>query len=615
MTKKTISGDESRAAILRGVNSLADAVTVTFGPRGKNVVLGRKTGSPEITRDGGTVAREIELADRFENMAAQLFKEAASKTVDEVGGGATTATVLARAMFREGLKLIAAGANPNGLRRGIERAVEVAVDCLQDDATDFRAGVSDAAELSGLPTLKEVLNEEKLAPEDVALFERENAKLESEGDLPVVSRLLLAATATGFDDAMAYRIAARVLQAQSDLNDKFDELNKQITTLASMTADDDEQLGALISEAIRRVGNEGVVTVEESKGLESAVEVIEGMQFDRGYLSPYFVTDVERAEAILDDPYILIYDKQITSLSQILPVLESVSAANKPLLIIAENVDGEALATLVVNKLRGNLNAVAVKAPAFGDRRREILEDIAVVTGGKVIAEELGQKLEKATIDELGGATKVVVDKDNTIIVGGRGQQSAIAARAETVRKQINDTDSEYDREKLQERLGKLTGGVAVIKLGAITETELKIKKKQLEDALQATRAAIAEGVVPGGGVALIRCINRLDQLHLKDDEAFGVTIVKRALEEPIRLIAKNAGYEGGVVLDRVRHLEDHNFGFDASAGTYTNLVKAGVFDPVKVTRLALQNAASVAGMMLSTEGMIAHTENESLTA
>jgi len=520
MAKQIITGENSRQSILRGVNVLADAVKITLGPKGRNAVIEKKFGAPVITKDGVTVAKEIELPDPLENMGAQMVREVASKTSDVAGDGTTTATVLAQAIFREGVKTVAAGASPMALKRGIEKAVEVAVD------------------------------EVKKLHKDV------------KGDM--------------------------------------------IAQVGTISANNDKQIGSIIAEAMKKVGKDGVITVEESKTMETTLEVVEGMQFDRGYLSPYFVTDPERMECALEDVRILIHEKKISSMKDLLPLLEQIAKMGKPLLIIAEDVEGEALATLVVNKLRGTLQCAAVKAPGFGDRRKAMLEDIATLTGGKAITEDLGIKVE-----DLGRAKKITIDKDNTTIVEGGGKASEIEGRVKQIRTQVEETTSDYDREKLQERLAKLVGGVAVIKVGAATETELKEKKARVEDAMHATRAAVEEGIVPGGGVALVRCISALEKLKLHDDEAIGVNIVKRALEEPMRQIAYNAGHEGAVVVGRVRESKDDNFGLNADTGDYGDMVKAGVIDPAKVTRLALQNAASIAGLMLTTEALVADIKED----
>ena len=525
MAKQIVTGENSRQAILRGVNILADAVKITLGPKGRNAVIEKKFGAPIITKDGVTVAKEIELHDPLENMGAQMVREVASKTSDVAGDGTTTATVLAQAIFREGVRTVAAGASPMALKRGIDKAVEVAV--------------------------------------------REIKRLSREvkGDM--------------------------------------------IAQVGTISANTDKQVGSIIAEAMKKVGKDGVITVEESKTMETTLEVVEGMQFDRGYLSPYFVTDPERMECVLEDVYILIHEKKISSMKDLLPLLEKTAKMSKPLLIIAEEVDGEALATLVVNKLRGTLQCAAVKAPGFGDRRKAMLEDIAILTGGKAITEDLGIKLENMKIEDLGSAKKVTIDKDNTTIVAGAGKSSEIESRIKQLRVQVEETTSDYDKEKLQERLAKLVGGVAVIKVGAATETELKEKKARVEDAMHATRAAVEEGIVSGGGTALLRCLPALEKLKLHDDEAIGVNIVKRALEEPIRQIAQNAGHEGALVVGRVRESKDENFGFNAEAGEFGDLVKAGVIDPAKVTRLALQNAASIVSLMLTTEVLIADAKGE----
>jgi chaperonin GroEL len=520
MAKQVIHGEDSRQAILRGVNQLADAVAITLGPKGRNVVIDKKFGSPTITKDGVTVAKEIELKDSLENMGAQMVREVASKTSDVAGDGTTTATVLARAIFKEGVKTVAAGANPMALKRGIEKAVEKAVASIHEMAKPVKG------------------------------------------------------------DAIAQ--------------------------VGTVSANGDTTIGGIIAEAMKKVGKDGVITVEESKSLETMLEVVEGMQFDRGYLSPYFVTDPERMEVALENAYILLNEKKISSMKDLLPLLEQVAKMGKPLLIIAEDVEGEALATLVVNKLRGTLQVCAVKAPGFGDRRKAMLEDIAILTGGKVISEDLGIKLEGVKLEDLGRAKKLTVDKDNTTIVEGAGKQSDIQGRVATIRRQVEETTSDYDREKLQERLAKLVGGVAVIKVGAATETELKEKKARVEDAMHATRAAVEEGIVPGGGVTLVRAAKVLESLKLKDeDEQIGVNIVRRALEEPLRKIAENAGHEGAVIVEKVKLEKNDSMGFNAESEIFEDLVKAGVIDPAKVTRTALQNAASIAALMLTTEALI----------
>jgi chaperonin GroEL len=528
MAKQIVTGENSRQAILRGVNILADAVKITLGPKGRNAVIEKKFGAPIITKDGVTVAKEIELRDPLENMGAQMVKEVASKTSDVAGDGTTTATVLAQAIFREGVRTVAAGANPMALKRGIDKAVEVAVEEIK-----------------------------KLS---------HNVK----GDM--------------------------------------------IAQVGTISANTDKQVGSIIAGAMKKVGKDGVITVEESKTMETTLEVVEGMQFDRGYLSPYFVTDPERMECILEDVRILIHEKKISSMKDLLPLLEQTAKMSKPLLIIAEDVEGEALATLVVNKLRGTLECVAVKAPGFGDRRKDMLDDIAILTGGKAITEDLGIKLENVKVEELGRAKKVILDKDNTTIIEGAGKTNEIEGRIKQLRTQVEDATSDYDKEKLQERLAKLVGGVAVIKVGAATETELKEKKARVEDAMHATRAAVEEGIVSGGGTALLRCIPALEKLKLQGDEAIGVNIVKRALEEPTRQIALNAGHEGAIIVGRVRDSEDNNFGFNAETGEFDDMIKAGVIDPAKVTRLALQNAASIVSLMLTTEVLIADLEGEEET-
>jgi chaperonin GroEL len=521
MAKQIVMGANSRQAILRGVNILADAVKITLGPKGRNAVIEKKFGAPIITKDGVTVAKEIELQDPLENMGAQMVREVASKTSDVAGDGTTTATVLAQAIFREGVRTVAAGASPMALKRGIEKAVAVAIE-----------------------EIKKLSHEVK-------------------GDM--------------------------------------------IAQVGTISANTDKQVGSIIAEAMKKVGKDGVITVEESRTMETTLEVVEGMQFDRGYLSPYFVTNPDRMECVLEDVRILIHEKKISSMKDLLPLLEQMAQLGKPLLIVAEDVEGEALATLVVNKLRGTLQCAAVKAPGFGDRRKAMLEDIAILTGGKAITEDLGTKLENLNAEDLGRAKKVTIDKDNTTIVEGAGKPSEIEGRIKQLRAQVEETTSDYDKEKLQERLAKLVGGVAVIKVGAATETELKEKKARVEDAMHATRAAVEEGIVPGGGVALLRCVTALDKLRVHDaDEAIGVNIVKRALEEPSRQIAQNAGQEGAVVIGRIRESNSANFGFNAETGEFVDMIKAGIIDPAKVTRLALQNAASIAALMLTTEASIA---------
>jgi chaperonin GroEL len=537
MAKQIVHGEESRQAILRGVNLLADAVKVTLGPKGRNVVIEKKFGSPTITKDGVTVAKEIELQDSLENMGAQMVREVASKTSDVAGDGTTTATVLAQAIYREGVKTVAAGANPMAMKRGIEKAVNVVCGNI-DSKTGERA----------------------------------------KGELDKFSRPV-----TG----------------------------DMIAQVGSISANNDETIGHIIADAMKKVGKDGVITVEESKTLETQLEVVEGMQFDRGYLSPYFVTDPERMEVAFENAYILINEKKISSMKDILPLLEQISKSGKPLLIIAEDVEGEALATLVVNKLRGTLQVAAVKAPGFGDRRKAMLQDVATLTGGKAITEDLGIKLENVKMEDLGQAKKITIDKDNTTIIEGKGKHADVEGRVKEIRGQIEKTTSDYDREKLEERLAKLVGGVAVIKVGAATETEMKEKKARVEDAMHATRAAVEEGIVPGGGVALVRCIPALDKLKVEGDELIGVNIVKRALQEPLRLIAENAGEEGAIVLGKVKDSKDNNFGYNALTGEYEDLVKAGVLDPTKVVRTALTNAGSIAALMLTTEALVADITEE----
>jgi chaperonin GroEL len=526
MAKQIVYGEESRQAILRGVNALADAVKVTLGPKGRNVVIDKKFGSPTITKDGVTVAKEIDLKNPLENMGAQMVREVASKTSDTAGDGTTTATVLAQAIFREGIKMVVAGANPMELKRGIEKAVEAIVKDLQK------------------------------------------------------------------------------------LSKKVDG-NQMIGQVGTISANSDETIGTIIAEAMEKVGKDGVITVEEARSMETSLDVVEGMQFDRGYLSPYFVTDPERMECVLENAVILIHEKKISSMKDLLPLLEQVARGGRPLVIVAEDVDGEALATLVVNKLRGTLQVAAVKAPGFGDRRKAMLEDIAILTGGRAITEDLGIKLENIKMEDLGKAKKVTIDKDNTTLVEGDGKQAAIEGRVKQIRTQIDETTSDYDREKLQERLAKLVGGVAVIKVGAATETEMKEKKARVEDAMHATKAAVEEGIVPGGGVALLRCVRVLDGLKLEGDQKVGADIVRRAIESPIRWIANNAGVEGSIVVQKVKESKEVGYGYNAATDVYEDLVKAGVIDPTKVVRSALQNASSIASLLLTTEAMVAELPEE----
>ncbi|MFN2497654.1 MAG: chaperonin GroEL [Pyrinomonadaceae bacterium] len=537
MAKQITHGEESRAAILRGINQLADAVKITLGPKGRNVVLGKSYGSPTITKDGVTVAKEIDLKDPMENMGAQMVREVASKTSDVAGDGTTTATVLAQAIYREGVKTVAAGANPMALKRGIDKAVERATAAIKKLSTPVA------------------------------------------GDM--------------------------------------------IAQVGTISANGDATIGALIAEAMAKVGKDGVITVEDAKTMETDLEFVEGMQFDRGYLSPYFITDPAKMEAVLENPVVLLSEKKITSMRDMLPILEQVAKLGQPILIIAEDVEGEALATLVVNKLRGTINVAAVKAPGFGDRRKELLQDIAILTGGKVISEDLGIKLENVKVEDLGRAKKVTINKENTIIIDGAGSTDDLKGRVKTLKAQIEDSSSDYDREKLQERLAKLVGGVAVIRVGAATETELKEKKARVEDAMHATRAAVEEGIVAGGGVALIRAAKALDKFKVFEtdedgettsgdpDEQIGVNIIRRALEEPLRLIVQNAGQEGAVIVEKVRANKDPNFGYNAETEAFENLVGAGIIDPAKVTRCALQNAASIAGLMLTTEALISELQED----
>jgi len=526
MGAKILKYDEdARKAILEGVNILADAVKVTLGPKGRNVILERSFGAPTVTKDGVTVAKEIELEDKFEDMGAQMVKEVASKTSDVAGDGTTTATILAQAIYREGVKSVAAGGNPMDIKRGIEAAVKVVV--------------------------KEL---EKMS------------------------------------------------------NPTKDQ--KEIAQVGTISANNDETIGNIIAEAMGKVGKEGVITVEEAKGLETELEVVEGMQFDRGYLSPYFVTNTEKMETVMEEPFILIHDKKISNMKDLLPILEQIAKMGRPLLIVAEDIEGEALATLVINKIRGTLNVAAVKAPGFGDRRKAMLDDIAVLTGGKVLAEEMGSKLENAKLDDMGSAKRIVIDKDNTTIIDGAGERASLEGRVKQIRAQIDETSSDYDREKLQERLAKLVGGVAVIKVGAATETEMKEKKARVEDALNATRAAVEEGIVPGGGVAYLRALPALEKIKLEGDQKIGLNIVKKAIEEPMKIIAVNAGFEGAIVVEKIKGKKG-DYGFNARTDKYENLIETGVMDPTKVTRFALQNAASVAGLMLTTQCVIAEKPKE----
>jgi chaperonin GroEL len=529
MAKEIKYDQEGRTSILNGINTLADAVKVTLGPKGRNVILEKSFGSPTITKDGVTVAKEIELEDKFENMGAQMVKEVASKTSDVAGDGTTTATVLAQSIYREGVKLVTAGNNPMEIKRGIDKAVAVIVEELK-----------------------------KMS--------------------------------------------------------KKTEEQKEIAQVGTISANNDQTIGNIIAEAMDKVGKEGVITVEEAKGMETNLDIVEGMQFDRGYLSPYFVTDAERMECSLEDPYILLHEKKISNMKDLLPILEQIARSGKPFLIIAEDVEGEALATLVVNKLRGTLKCAAVKAPGFGDRRKAMLEDIATLTGGRMIAEDLGIKLENITMEDLGQAKRVNIDKDNTTIVEGAGKKADIEARVKQIRAQIEETTSDYDREKLQERLAKIVGGVAVINVGAATETEMKEKKARVEDALHATRAAVEEGVVAGGGVALVRALPALEKLELEGEQQLGVNMIKRALEEPLRWIAQNTGYDGSIVVEKVKN-EKGNFGFNAQTETYEDMVAAGIIDPTKVVRCAIQNASSVASLLVTTEALIAEKPKKEAAA
>ncbi len=526
MAAKEIKFDQdARGKLLAGINGLANAVRVTLGPKGRNVIIEKSFGSPTVTKDGVTVAKEVEFEDKFENMGAQMVKEVASKTSDVAGDGTTTATVLAQAIFREGSKLVVAGVNPMELKRGIDKAVEAITNQL-----------------------------------------------------------------------------ATLSKATRD--------SSEIAQVGTISANSDETIGNMLAEAMEKVGREGVITVEEAKSMDSVLEVVEGMQFDRGYLSPYFVTDPERMEVALEEPLILLHEKKISNMTDLLPLLEQVARQGKPLMIVAEDIDGEALATLVVNKLRGTLNVAAVKAPGFGDRRKAMLQDMAILTGGQVIAEELGLKLENVTLKDLGKAKRLVIDKDNTTIIDGAGTKKDIEGRCNELRRQVEETTSDYDREKLQERLAKLVGGVAVVKVGAATETEMKEKKARVEDALHATRAAVEEGIVPGGGVALLRGQKALDALELPEEQQHGMNVISRAIETPLRFIAENAGIDGSIVVDKVKHLKGTN-GFNAATEKYEDLMKAGVIDPTKVVRTALQNAASVASLLLTTEAMVAEKPEE----
>ncbi len=528
MAAKELQYDEqARKSILNGVNALADAVKVTLGPKGRNVILDKTFGSPTVTKDGVTVAKEIELEDKFENMGAQMVKEVASRTSDVAGDGTTTATILAQAIYREGVKAVAAGSNPMDVKRGIDKAVEIVIDELK-----------------------------------------------------------------------------KITKPTKD--------QKEIAQVGTISANNDDTIGNIIAEAMGKVGKEGVITVEEAKGLATELEVVEGMQFDRGYLSPYFVTNADKMVADLQDAYILVFDKKISSMKDLLGILENIAKMGKPLLIISEDVEGEALATLVVNKIRGTLQVAAVKAPGFGERRKAMLEDIAILTGGKLISEDMGARLENATIEDLGRAKKIIIDKDNTTIIDGAGDRKALEARVKQMRVQMEETGSDYDREKIQERLAKLVGGVAVIKVGAATETEMKEKKARVEDALNATRAAVEEGIVPGGGVAYIRTIPALNKAKLTGDQLIGLNIVKKAIEEPLRMIANNAGFEGSIIVEKVKN-QKGDYGFNALIDKYENMMKAGVIDPTKVTRFALQNAASVASLMLTTQCMVAEKPKEEM--
>ena len=616
MAKRIVFGADSRQAILRGVDILANAVKITLGPKGRNVVIEKKFGAPLITKDGVTVAKEIELADPLENMGAQMVREVASKTSDVAGDGTTTATVLAQAFFREGVKTIAAGVNPLAVKRGIDKAVVVVVDRLKElarkvtPANAAQAVDAAAKALGAQALLRDAYQSESLSAQGATRL-RESYR-STDPSSGFTERFSEATRRAGLSEGEQDRLVNQAIQTRKKLLQKSLELYRDpIAEVATISANNDQQIGGIIAEAMKKVGKDGAITVEESKTMETTLEVVEGMQFGRGYLSPYFVTDPERMEVVLEDAHILIHEKKISSIKDLLPLLEQVAKMGKPLLIIAEDVEGEALATLVVNKLRGTLQVAGVKAPGFGDRRKAMLEDIATLTGGKAITEDLGIKLENVKLEDLGRAKKITIDKDNTTIVEGAGEPSEIEGRVKQIRTQVDDTTSDYDREKLQERLAKLAGGVAVIKVGGATETEVKERKSRVEDAMHATRAAVEEGIVPGGGVALVRSIAALDKLDLSGDEAIGVAIVKRALEEPLRQIAQNAGYEGAVVVNQVRNSTEPGLGFDALSGQFRDLYDAGVVDPVKVTRLALQNAASVAGLLLTTDALVSEIKEK----
>jgi chaperonin GroEL len=620
MAKQIVTGENSRQAILRGVNVLANAVKITLGPKGRNAVIDKKFGAPIITKDGVTVAREIELRDPLENMGAQMVREVASKTSDVAGDGTTTATVLAQAIFREGVKTISAGASPTALRSGLEQAVAVVVNAIKDlshkvSPADPSLAVLNAAKSMQMTSFAQVSALHDLPNDAVTAFREAYKGSKHEPDATFTERLSQASRQAHIGERDEDRIINRALQLRKQLLESSAGFyHDQIVEVASISANNDKEIGSLIAEAMEKVGKDGVITIEESRTMDMSLAVVEGMQFDRGYLSPYFVTDPDRMEAILEDCCILICEKKISSMKDLLPLLEEIAKTGSPLLIIAEDVDGEALATLVVNKLRGTLKCAAVKAPAFGDRRKDVLEDVAVLTGGKAITEALGIKIENLKLEHLGRAKRVTIDKDNTTIIEGAGKASEIEIRVRQIRAQIEEAASDYDSEKLQERLAKLVGGVGVIRVGAATETEMKEKKSRVEDALHATRAAVEEGILPGGGVALLRCISALDNLKLEGDEAIGVNIVRRALEEPMRQIAQNAGYEGSVVVARVRDSNDNDFGFDAETGVFGNMLHVGVIDPTKVTRLAIQNAASIAGLMLTTEALVAEIKDENAT-
>lgn len=617
MAKRIVIGQESRQSILRGVNILADAVKITLGPRGRNALIERKLGAPIITKDGVTVAKEIELRDPLENMGAQMVREVASKTSEVAGDGTTTATVLAQAIFREGVKTISAGANPAALKRGLDKASEVIVETIKGlshgiSRADASLAVLKAAKSMGVASLAQVAAQQDIPGNVVDTLRRAYHEFKYAPDATFAERLGRASQRAEISEKYQDRIINRTLLLRKQLLEKsIGFYRDQIAEVASISANNDKEIGLMISEAMKEVGKDGVITVEESNTTEMTLQVVKGMQFDSGYLSPYFVTDAERMECVLEDARILICEKKINSVKELLPLFEQTVRMGKPLLVIAEDVEGEALATLVVNKLRGTMQGAAVKAPGFGDRRRATLEDIAILTGGIAITEDLGVKLENLRVEDLGRAKKVTIGRDKTTIVEGAGEATTIAGRVKRIRAQAEESTSDSEREHLKGRLAKLRGGVAVIKVGATTETEMKEKKARVEDAMHATRAAVEEGIVTGGGVTLVRCSSALKKLQLEGDEAVGVNIVRRALEEPMRQIAHNAGYDGAVVVGRVLDSKDYDFGFDAATGEYRNLVQAGIVDPAKVTRLAVQNAVSVAGLMLTTEASVSEIEEQ----